>query len=90
MKRAEITSSNGAGVLRCGLGLLLVRYLEPYTVPVLVLGALLHGWGMLDKHRIERASLSDRLRWVEVLYWVCWVALALLVAYITGSALQPG
>ncbi len=87
VKRAELTAAIGAGVLGAGLGLLLDRALKPYTLPILLLGLLIHGWGMYDKHRLESHSEAPRLWWAEWLYWGCWVTLLGLALYITMSSL---
>ena len=86
LKRADLTSSLGAGVLGGGLALLAPRFLAPYAVALLLAGALLHGWGMYDKHRLERAAGEAPPRWAEALYWLCWVALAALAAWIVLGA----
>ena len=64
-KRAELTSAVGAGVLGGGLALLLAQYLAPYTVPLLVVGSLLHAWGMVDRHRLDRAAGGERSAYVR-------------------------
>lgn len=87
-KRADVTSGVGAGVLGGGIALLLAQYLTPYAIPLLLVGALLHGWGMFDRHRQDRQAGTDTLRWAEALYWVCWVALFALAVYILASALR--
>jgi hypothetical protein len=82
MRLAELTSSLGAGVLGVGLGALLASHLRGLGVPVLLLGALLHAWGMADKHRLEAKAGVPTVWWSTLLYWICWVLLAALVVYI--------
>ena len=82
LKRAETTSSIGAGVLGGGLALLLPERLRAYAVPILLTGLVMHVWGMYDKHRLERRSGVARLWWAELLYWSCWVGLLALTAYV--------
>lgn len=81
-KRADLTSGMGALVLGIGLGALVPRAAGAYAVPILVVGILLHGWGMLDKHRLESRQAIERAWWVEMLYWLCWASLFSLVTYI--------
>jgi hypothetical protein len=81
-KLAELTSGVGAGVLGGGLALLLAPYLTAYAVPLVLVGALVHGWGMLDYHRLDRATGAEPVWWAEALYWVCWIALLVLALYI--------
>ena len=83
MKLAEITGSIGAGVLGAGIGSLLARALRPHLILVLSLGVVLHGWGMWDKHRLERSADEPRLWWHTTLYWICWIALLGLLVFIT-------
>ena len=75
MKRAGLLSSAGALVLGVGLGLLLPGEVRALAVPILVVGMLAHGWGMLEAHRLERVSEVAPPRWAGVLYWVCWLLL---------------
>ena len=84
MKRAETTSAIGAGVLGAGLALLFPDVLRSYAVPILVLGLVMHSWGMYDKHRLE-ASAALRVWWVAALYWGCWVALLGLLVYVIAT-----
>jgi cation transport ATPase len=78
IKLAELTGGIGAGVLGAGLALLLPVAAAAYATPILILGALMHGWGMLDKHRLERSAGASRPVWAEALYWGCWLALLAL------------
>ena len=80
-KRADTTSVVGAGVLGAGIGILLGRVLEAYTIPIIALGLLMHAWGMYDKHRLESGVDSGRLWWAEALYWGCWIGLLALAVY---------
>jgi hypothetical protein len=82
MRLAELTSSLGAGVLGVGLGALLANQLRGLGVPVLLLGALLHAWGMADKHRLEAKAGAPTVWWSTLLYWICWVLLGALAVYV--------
>jgi hypothetical protein len=83
IKRAELTSSVGAGILGAGLGVLTALWVRPYALLILALGIAMHAWGMYDKHRLEA---GERLWWSELLYWGCWVSLvALLVFLLAGQ-----
>ena len=87
LKRAQVTSAVGAGVLGAGLALLLGELLRPHTLPLLLLGLLIHSWGMYDLHRLEADGAARRTRWTEVLYRVCWVLLLGLAAYVVVTKL---
>lgn len=77
-KRAELASSFGAGLLGGGLGALAAPYAGDLAVYVLVAGALMHAWGMYDKHSIERDLGRSEALWMKMLYWLCWAVLAVL------------
>ncbi len=87
LKQAEIASSLGAGVLGLGLGALAAPYLSNLIAPILVLGVLLHGWGMFDKHAIERGAGRRDTWWMKALYWFCWIALAILAVALAFEVL---
>lgn len=76
IKRAELVSSFGAGLLGFGLGMLAATYVADLAWYVLVAGVVMHGWGMYDKHMVERNLRQIEAPWVMGLYWLCWLALA--------------
>ena len=82
LKRAELLSSLGAGVLGAGIALLLPKQLGPYAIPILLLGLISHSVGMTQKHRLEQQSHVIRIWWSEALYWLCWLGLAALLLLI--------
>jgi hypothetical protein len=41
-----------------------------------------HAFGMWDKHRLEGQAHAPSEPWVTVLYWVCWLLLAGVVAFL--------
>ena len=84
-KRAELAGSTGAGVLGVGLGALSAQWTGAYATLLLVMGVLLHGWGMLEKQRLQAGA--DVPLWSTVLYWACWVILAVLLVWIVLRAL---
>jgi hypothetical protein len=85
LRTADLTSSLGAGVLGLGIGVLLASRLGGLGLPILVIGLLLHAWGMTDKHRIEARRGAANVWWSTLLYWICWGALAALAAYVAWS-----
>ena len=84
IKRAETTSSIGAGVLGAGLGLMLADLLAAYALPIIAIGFVMHAWGMYDKHRLDALSNVPRVWWATAFYWVCWIALAALLVYVVA------
>lgn len=82
IKKAELLSSIGAGVLGAGIALLLAKFLVPYVIPILLIGLISHAAGMSRKHALEGQNQSVRLGWAEALYWFCWLALAALLVLI--------
>lgn len=79
LKLAELTSSLGAGLLGGGIGVLLAGHLAGLGLPVLVLGLVMHAWGMRSKHELEAGA--PRPSWSAPLYWACWLALGALALY---------
>jgi len=80
LKLAELTSGVGALVLGLGLGALFPQWFGRLAGAITVVGLSLHAFGMWDKHRVEGA-IRDRTRfWAAVLYWVCWLLLAGVLA----------
>lgn len=82
LKRTELLSSVGAGVLGGGIALLLADILSPYSIPILMLGLVAHAVGMAQKHALEQRGGSGGAGWVEAMYWLCWLVLAALFLYI--------
>jgi hypothetical protein len=82
LKRAELLSSLGAGVLGAGVALLLANLLTTYAIPILLLGLISHALGMFQKHGLEQKGEAIRVWWVEILYWLCWLALIVLLLLI--------
>ena len=80
LKLAELTSGVGALVLGVGLGSLFPHWFGSIAVWVAFVGLSLHAFGMWDKHRLEAGSEAGNSRGVVVLYWVCWLLLATVVA----------
>lgn len=87
LKRAELVSSTGAGILGAGLGALAAAYLGRYAVVLVIAGTVLHAWGMHERHRIEREGGGDHVWWFEVLYWSCWIALLVVSGLIVKRML---
>ena len=85
-KRAELAGSAGAGVLGAGLGAFFAQWAAPFAVPLLLLGVLLHGWGMVEKRRLEAGATLPS--WPKALYWICWVLLAILIVWIGFRSLR--
>ena len=87
LKWAELLSSLGAGVLGFGIALLLPNLPAGYAAPVIILGFAAHGIGMARKHSIEQETYRPRAKWMEALYWFCWLALAALLVYVVVRAI---
>jgi hypothetical protein len=84
VKKADLLSSLGAGVLGAGIALLLPNQLAPYAIPILLLGLISHAVGMSQKHGLEQQGKVIRVWWAEALYWLCWLALAVLLLFIVA------
>ena len=84
LKRAELVSGTGAGILVAGLGALAAAYVGRYAVVLVIAGAVLHAWGMRERHRLEREGRGERVWWFEALYWSCWLALLVVAGLIVA------
>ncbi|KZE35699.1 hypothetical protein AVW15_12170 [Chelatococcus daeguensis] len=51
-------------------------YIADLALYVVITGALMHGWGMYDKHATERDLGRPEAVWMKALYWSCWLILA--------------
>jgi hypothetical protein len=84
-KRADLASAGGAGILGAGVGALLLGSFDADAARLVAMGCIaigivLHGWGMLARHRLESGAAAP-LAW-NALYWLCWILLALLIFWI--------
>jgi len=82
IKKADLLSSMGAGVLGAGIALIWGNSLTSFAIPILLLGLISHAVGMSQKHGLERQGEVIRVWWVEALYWFCWLALVALLVWI--------
>jgi len=80
-KVAELASGLGAIVLGAGLALVAPAWLRGYGGILLLAGVVVHGLGMSLKYRIE-ANDGGLLWWERALFWLCWVILGGLGAWI--------
>jgi hypothetical protein len=82
LKLAELTSGVGALVLGMGLGALFPQWFGPAAGVIVLAGVVAHAFGMWDKHRLEGRAHAPSEPSVTVLYWVCWLLLAGVVAFL--------
>lgn len=88
IKRAELAAGLGAGIVGVGLGALFAARLAGYASLILAIGLLMHGWGMFDKHRMERADEGRAVWWGELFYWICWGLLLVLAALVLAGCIS--
>jgi hypothetical protein len=82
IKFAELTSGIGALVLGVGLGSVFDQWFAPAAPAILIAGVFVHGFGMWDKRRLASSVPASDDRWVTALYWLCWLLLAAVVAFL--------
>lgn len=82
LKVAELTSGVGALVLGVGLGALFAQWLAPAAGLIALAGGVAHAFGMWDTHRLEGRTEAATDAWVTALYWVCWLLLAGVGAFL--------
>ena len=78
VKIAELTSGTGALVLGVAIGAYLHNTLRPLAMVILIVGIIVHGWGMFDLRRVHQKANEPQPRWATALYWLCWLLLAVL------------
>jgi membrane-bound ClpP family serine protease len=77
-----LTSGVGALVLGVGLGAFFPQWFAPVAGVMALAGVVVHAFGMWDKHRLEGQAHAPSEPWVTVLYWICWLLLAGVVAFL--------
>ena len=80
VRLAELVSSLGAGILGLGIGVLASSYLTGLGRSIAGTGLLLHAWGMADRHRMAAQQAAPGIWWSTLMYWLCWLSLAGLIA----------
>ena len=81
LKQAELASALGAGIIGFGLGGYLANYFKPYALWTIVIGIALHGVAMYKKMEMT----PTKLKWAQLLYWLCWAIIIGLALYILAS-----
>ena len=82
LKVAELTSGVGALVLGVGLGALFTQWFTPAARVLVLAGVVAHGFGMWDKHRLDGQAHAPSESWITLVYWICWLLLAGVVAFL--------
>ncbi|MEW6035142.1 MAG: hypothetical protein AB1529_00885 [Candidatus Micrarchaeota archaeon] len=82
MAWAGLASASGAGVLGFGLGALLATYFQSYALLIILIGLMMHAWGMYRKHEAEKVRQGAFPLLMDLLYWVCWIVLTVLAIYV--------
>lgn len=88
LKKLDILSGIGAGVLGAGIALLLAKWLQAFALPALLIGIAVHGWAMLEKNRMERQAQLVQPAWTVIAYWACWRMLLALILYVALTLLR--
>lgn len=76
-KLEELASTVGAGTLGFGLGALLSNYIRQYAFGIILIGLIMHGWGMYGTHHQKK-----EISWINLLYWFCWIIIIGLAVYV--------
>lgn len=82
LKQLDMLGGIGAGVLGAGIALLFAQWLQPFALPALTIGIVVHGWAMLEKNRAEREVQLVQPAWAVIAYWGCWALLLALMVYV--------
>lgn len=84
LKRQELLSALGVLTLGLGVGALASSYLRSVAPALAVIGAGAHSWAMYRRRHLERSTSMRSAWWMEVVYWGCWLLLALLATWLAG------
>ena len=81
-RRSALTtlSTVGAAVAGVGVGALLGRSLQPLAWAIVAIGVVSHLIGMLGVRRLLLTGGYVPPAWQNVAYWLCWTAIAAIVA----------
>ena len=82
LKRAELLGMTGVFLLGAGVGAWFGTPLARYAAVLFVGGGLMHALAMYGKHRLETARGMAQPLWYRILYWLCWVLLAVLASWL--------
>jgi hypothetical protein len=82
LKKADLLSTAGAGILGAGIAIVFQDVLKSHATIILTLGIISHGGGMLLKHNLEKANRHKPHPWENILYWGCWLSIVLLLIYL--------
>ncbi len=88
LKQADLLCGVGALVLGIGIGAIAAPALGWLAVPLFLVGCVSHGWGMIQKQRIEQLDCSGASAWETMLYWGCWAAIAIVLVMASWRALM--
>ncbi len=64
----------GAGILGFGLGTLLTNYFQDLSWIIIILGIILHGFGMYRVYKEQDKNLVGK-----IMYRICWIILIILL-----------
>ncbi|MXO73036.1 hypothetical protein [Alteraurantiacibacter buctensis] len=81
-------SSVGAAMAGFGAGLLLADPLAFAALPSLLVGLIVHVYGMVGAARLRREAGHLPSLWQMSGYWACWLTMAVLVAYVALRVAQ--
>jgi len=79
-RKGELTSGMGALGLGLGPGVLFSRWLAPAVGLITVIGLCVHAFGMWNMRRLDARDEVESPQWTAVLYWLCWLSLAAVIA----------
>lgn len=85
MKMAQSASALGAGILGFGLGILLGVDINNYAFLIIIVGAILHVYGMYImqmKNTNARTQGIAKILWISA--WICLVALSAIIIYLVA------
>lgn len=82
LKRVELLGTAGVFILGVRAGAWLGESFANYAAGLMAVGGSVHALSMYGKHRIESVQGISQSWPFRILYWMCWVLLASLAAWL--------
>jgi hypothetical protein len=77
-------SAIGAAIAGVGVGVAFASALRAAMWPLVLIGLVVHLWGMVGAHRLNAAAYRPS-RAELIGYWVCWVIIGVGAIYVLRS-----
>ena len=90
MHSASTASASGLAPITSGVALVFQRWLAPFAVVIALAAPSLTPAPCIEKRRIEAGAGLKVALWKTWLYWICWLALAVVIACLSTVPGEKG